>query len=53
MQVNNSSIVIAICSGHLRLNVHGMGIVVFSQAIWFIVVGTQLWNDTRDTLPAS
>ena len=46
-------IVVAIFSGHLRLNVHGMGIVVFSQAIWFIVVGTQLWNDTRDTLPAS
>ena len=46
-------IVIAICSGHLHLNVHGMAVVVFSQAIWFIAAGTQLWNDTRDTLPAS
>ncbi len=46
-------IVIAICSGHLRLNVHGMAVVVFSHAIWLIVAGTQLWNDTRDTLPAS
>jgi hypothetical protein len=46
-------IVLAICSGHLRLNVHGMAIVVFSQAIWFILAGTQLWNDTSDALPAS
>jgi hypothetical protein len=42
-------IVLAICSGHLHLNVHGMAVVVFSQAIWFIVVGTQLWHEMRDT----
>ena len=45
-------IILGICSGHLRLDVHGMAVVVFSQAIWFIAAGTQLWNDTRDTLPA-
>jgi len=42
-------LIIAVCSGHLRLNVHGMAAVVFSQAIWFIVAGTQLWHETRDT----
>jgi hypothetical protein len=43
-------LVLAICSGRLRLNVHGMAVVVFSQAIWFIAAGTQLWHDTRNTL---
>lgn len=42
-------IILAICSGHLTLNVHGMAIVVFAQAIWFIGVGIQLSND--DSLP--
>jgi len=43
-------VILAICSGRLRLDVHGMAVVVFSQAIWFIVAGTQLWHETRDTL---
>ena len=28
--------------GHLRLNVHGMAIVVLAHAIWFIAVGAEL-----------
>jgi hypothetical protein len=28
--------------GHLRLNVHGMAVVVLGQVIWFIVAGAQL-----------
>ena len=28
--------------GHLRLDVHGMTVVVLGQVIWFIIVGTQL-----------
>jgi len=39
--------------GTCALNVRGMAIVVFTQAIWFIVVGIQLWYETRDTLPVS
>ncbi len=35
-------IVIAMISGGLSLDVHGFGLVVFSQAIWFIVVGILL-----------
>lgn len=32
-------IVIAMISGGLSLDVHGFGLITFSQAIWFIVVG--------------
>ncbi len=35
-------LIVAICSGFLRLNVHGMGIVALAHAIWFIWVGVQL-----------
>ena len=38
-------LILAICSGHLTLNVHGMAIVVFAQAIWLIGVGIQLSGD--------
>jgi hypothetical protein len=35
-------IVIAMISGGLSLDVHGFGLVIFSQAIWFIIVGILL-----------
>jgi hypothetical protein len=35
-------IIAAIGSGHLRLNVHGMAAVWVTQAIWFLLVGSQL-----------
>jgi hypothetical protein len=35
-------VVIALFSGALSLDVHGFGLVVFSQAIWFIVAGILL-----------
>jgi hypothetical protein len=38
-------LILAIASGHLTLNVHGMAIVVFTQAIWFIVAGMELSGD--------
>jgi hypothetical protein len=38
-------LILAICSGRLTLNVHGMAIVVFAQAIWFVGVGIQLSGD--------
>jgi len=37
--------VIAVLSGHIRLNVHGFGLVVLVQAIWFISAGVLLWKD--------
>lgn len=35
----------AMLSGHLRLNVHGFGLVVLGQAVWFISAGVLLWKE--------
>jgi hypothetical protein len=35
-------VIVGIAIGHLRLDVHGMAVVVLSQTIWFFVVGFQL-----------
>lgn len=35
---------IAIGSGHLRLNVHGMAAVMLAEVIWFVLVGAQLMS---------
>ena len=35
-------IIVGIGIGHLRLDVHGMAIVMVGQVIWFIVTGSQL-----------
>jgi hypothetical protein len=35
-------LIVLIAVGHLRLNVHGMAVVVLAHAIWFVVVGMQL-----------
>ena len=39
--------VAALLSGHLRLDVHGFGLVVLGQALWFIAAGTQLLRHGR------
>ena len=31
-------------TGGLSLDVHGFGLIVFGQAIWFVVVGISLWR---------
>jgi hypothetical protein len=36
------AIVLAVLSGHLRLNVHGFGLIVLAQAVWFVVAGALL-----------
>jgi hypothetical protein len=48
-------IVIAVISGGLSLDVHGFGLVIFSQAIWFIVVGVLLLRskETLSRVPAT
>jgi len=35
-------IIIGIVTGHLRLNVHGMAVIVLGHSIWFVIVGGQL-----------
>jgi hypothetical protein len=48
-------IVIAVISGGLSLDVHGFGLVIFGQAIWFIVVGVRLLRskETLSRVPAA
>jgi hypothetical protein len=46
------AIVIAMIAGGLRLDVHGFGLITFSQAIWFIVAGSLLWR-SQNLMPNS
>ena len=39
-------IIVGVCIGHLRLNVHGMAAVWLGQAIWFIIAGAQLCSES-------
>ena len=41
-------IILGIVSGHLRMDVHGMGAVVLGQAIWFIVAGTEMYSAGKE-----
>ncbi len=43
------ALVIAMVSGGLSLDAHGFGLVIFSQAIWFIVAGILLLR-SRETV---
>jgi hypothetical protein len=38
----SSLIIVGICLGHLRMDVHGMTAVSLGQTIWFILAGSQL-----------
>jgi hypothetical protein len=40
-----------IVAGHLRLDVHGMAVVVLGQAIWFILAGAQLCRRQNQPAP--
>ncbi|HYX53955.1 MAG TPA: hypothetical protein VE783_10935 [Candidatus Limnocylindrales bacterium] len=42
--VIGSLTIIGVSSGHVRLNVHGFGVVVLTQSIWFVLMGVRLWN---------
>ena len=37
-------LIVGIGIGHLRLDVHGMAVVMLGQVIWFILVGSQLYS---------
>jgi heme A synthase len=38
---------VLIAVGHLRLNVHGMGVVVLAQAIWFVLAGVEMMREAK------
>jgi hypothetical protein len=44
---------VAVLSGHLRLNVHGFGMVVLGQAVWFISAGVLLRNEKQEPAAAT
>ena len=44
-----SVLICLIFVGHIRLDVHGMGLVVLVHAIWFVVVGAQLYQHPDPT----
>jgi hypothetical protein len=44
---------ILVLSGHVRLNVHGFGMVVLGQAIWFISAGALLWKENLEPTPVA
>jgi hypothetical protein len=39
--------------GHLRLNVHGMAVVVFAHALWLVLAGTQMMSSNSKAQVAS
>jgi heme A synthase len=41
-------LIVLIGVGHLRLDVHGMAVVVLAHAIWFVGVGVEMWRGTSD-----
>jgi len=41
-----------IAVGHLRLNVHGMAVVVFAQVLWFVLAGVELMRE-KPVIPPS
>ena len=45
--------ILGISVGHLRLDVHGMAVVALSQAIWFVIVGTQLLSRSATAVTPS
>jgi dipeptide/tripeptide permease len=45
--VIGGAILLAFLSGHLRLNIHGFGIVVLAESLWFIGVGALLIRESE------
>jgi hypothetical protein len=37
-------VIVAVGSGHVRLDVHGMAAVGLGQTIWFVLVGAQMYS---------
>jgi hypothetical protein len=38
---------LALLSGHLRLDIHGFGAVVLAQGVWLVLVGLELMRQSR------
>jgi len=45
-------IAVLILVGHLRLDVHGMAVVLLSEVIWFVGMAIALWKANPKAPPA-
>ncbi len=45
-------ILIALFSGHLKLNAHGFGMVMLCEGIWFVAAGAILYQAEKTEFPA-
>jgi hypothetical protein len=43
--------VAGICSGFLTPDRHGFGMLIFGQAIWFLVVAAEMWSFESSSIP--
>lgn len=43
--------ILAVVSGHVRLNVHGFGAIILAQGVWMILMGTCLMRLGRKSAP--
>jgi hypothetical protein len=46
-------VALLIVVGHLRLNVHGMTVVMSSQVIWFVGMGLGVWRSDDEGVPVA
>jgi hypothetical protein len=44
--------ILALFSGHLNLDAHGFGVVIFGQAVWFLIVGAWLCRVANTRAPS-
>ena len=42
-------LLIGMLSGHLRLNVHGFGMIMLLESAWLVAVGVSLWRTQQET----
>ncbi len=43
-------VIAGVATGHLRLDVHGMTIIVLGHAVWFVIVGAQLCSERTGSM---
>jgi hypothetical protein len=46
--VAGAALLLGIFAGHLRLNVHGFGIVILAEALWLVWVGILLCRNDEN-----
>ena len=50
--ISSLVIIVGISVGHIRLNVHGMAVVVVAEVVWFVAVAIRLISAPEEQVPA-